>query len=151
MRRTRSEAQRLAWRWGAAATLVTAGLVYGAGAALHHDVAQTTVSFVLFAGLFGGTAAFLGAEVARHRRCPRCGEQQTSRPALCPECGYDVAARPAYVCSDGHRSFEPGVCGCGRRRQEWVAPDVAGHVKRSVYVGAAILVALVVTGLVLGG
>lgn len=150
MSTTRSEAQRLAWRWGLAATAATAVLVYGAGAALQHDLGQTTVSFVMFGALFGGTAAFLGAEVAGHRRCPRCGVQQTSRPTTCRECGYDVAARPAYVCSDGHRAFEPGLCDCGRRLQEWVPPDIGGHVKRSVYLGAAILVALVLTGALLG-
>ena len=125
-------------------------VVYGAGAALGHDTAQTTVSFVMFAALFGGTAAFLGTEVAHFRRCPRCGEQQTGRAGACPQCGYDVRERPQFACSEGHRSFEPGVCECGRRRQQWVPPDIAGHVRRSLYLGGALLIAMVVTGILLG-
>ena len=150
MTATRSEAKRLAWRWGSIATAVTAVLTYGAAAALDHDLAQTTVSFVMFAALFGGTAAFLGNEVAHSRKCPRCGEQQSARPGECPACGYDVAERPRFVCPEGHAALEPGICDCGRRRQQWVPPDIGGHVRRSVYWGAAILVALIVTGLLLG-
>ena len=125
--------------------------MYGAAAALHHDLAQTTVSFVIFAVLFGGTAAFLGAEVARARRCPRCDEQQTRRAADCPRCGYDVRERPRFVCDQGHAALEPGICDCGRRRAPWQPPDIGRHVRRSVYLGVAILVALIATGLILGG
>lgn len=150
MAQERSEAKRLASRWAAAATAATAAVTFGAAAALHHDMAQTTVSFVIFAALFGGTAAFLGTEVAHARKCPRCDEQQRSRPGDCPSCGYDVAARPRFVCSEGHGALEPGLCDCGRRRAQWVPPDIGGHVLRSVYWGGAILVALIVTGVVLG-
>ena len=140
----------LAARWAAGAVVVTGLLTYGAGQALRHDLGATTVSFLMFAGLFGGTAAFLGHEVAAHRRCPRCGHQQTARPGECPECGYDVRTRPRYVCSEGHAAFDPGMCECGRRRQPYVPPDVGGRVTRMVWVGAALLTALVVTGLLLG-
>jgi hypothetical protein len=143
--------RRLARRWGLAATAVTAIVVYGAGAALRFDLASSTVSFVMFGFLFGGAAAFLGGEVARYRRCPRCGHQQQARPGSCPECCYDVRGRPLYVCSERHPpSYEPGLCDCGRRLQEWVPPDVAGHVKRSLWIGAAIFTALVLGGLLLG-
>ena len=150
MARTRSEGKRLAWRWGVIATAITAVLTFGAGALLHHDMAQTAISFVIFAALFAGTAAFLGVEVASARRCPRCETQQTARVGDCPSCGYDVKRRPRFVCSEMHGAFEPGLCACGRRLQPWVPPDIGVHVKRSVYWGAAILVAMVVTGLVLG-
>lgn len=146
----RSEPTRLAQRYGLVATAVTAVLVYGTALALRHDLGETTVSFVLFAGLFGGTAAFLGAEVARFRKCPRCGEQQTDRVRDCPNCGYDVKARPRFVCTEGHASYDPGLCACGRRLQPWTPPDVSRHVKRSIYIGLAILVAMIITGALLG-
>jgi hypothetical protein len=142
---------RRALRWGLAAAAVTGVATYAAGAALGLDVSSTSESFVLFAVLFGGTAAFLGAEVTRYRRCPRCDTQQEGRAGRCPECGYDVATRPRWVCPEGHAyAFDEGLCDCGRRLRPWVAPDVAGHVRRSVALGAALLVALVVTGLLLG-
>lgn len=140
----------LATRWTAATVAGTAVLTYGTGQALHHDVGATTVSFLMFAALFGGTAAFLGHEVAAYRRCPRCGHQQTARPRACPDCGYDVRARPRYVCSEGHAALDEGICQCGRRRQPYVPPDVGGRVTRMLWAGAALLVALVVTGLLLG-
>ncbi len=142
-------ARRLAWRWGLVTTAVTAVVTYGVAALLHHDLAQTTVSFVIFAGLFGGTAAFLGNEVAAWRRCPRCGHQQEARPGVCPSCGYDVRSRPRYVCDEGHAAFEPGLCDCGRRRHEWQPPDVSGRVLRMVWFGVALLVVLLVAGLLL--
>ena len=140
----------LARRWGIVTVLVTGVVVYGVAQLLHHDLGATTVSFVMFAALFGGTAAFLGHEVASFRRCPRCGHQQTSRPGTCPDCGYDVRARPRYVCDEGHASFEPGICACGRRLREYVPPDVSGRVKRMVWFGMALLVALFLTRLLLG-
>ena len=139
----------LATRWAAVAVAVTGVLTYGAAQLLRHDLGATTVSFVMFAALFGGTAAFLGHEVAAYRRCPRCGHQQTARPADCPECGYDVRARPRWVCSQGHAALDEGICDCGRRRQPYVPPDVGGRVGRMLWAGAALLVALVVTGLLL--
>lgn len=143
--------RRLALRWGLAATFATAVLVYGAGAALRFDLGSSTVSFLMFGVLFGGTAAFLGGEVARFRRCPRCAHQQQSRAGTCPECGYDVRARPVYLCSERHApSYEPGLCDCGRRLQQWVPPDVTGHVKRSLWLGAAVFTVLVIGGLILG-
>lgn len=143
-------AKTLARRWGIVTVLATGVVTYGVAQVLHHDLAETTVSFVMFAVLFGGTAAFLGHEVAAFRRCPRCGHQQTARPGTCPECGYDVRARPRFVCSEGHAAFEPGICDCGRRRQAYVPPDVGGRVRRMVWFGVALLVALVVTRLILG-
>ncbi len=145
-----SEGRRLAIRWAVGTTAATAALVFGAGRLLHHDLAQTAISAVIFVALFAGTAAFLGVEVASARRCPRCETQQTSRVGDCPSCGYDVKTRPKFVCSERHGSFEPGICPCGRRLQPWVPPDIGGHVKRSIYWGAALLVAMVVTGVVLG-
>lgn len=143
--------RQLALRWGVGATVVIAIVVYGVGAALRFDLASSTVSFVMFGLLFGGTAAFLGGEVARYRRCPRCDHQQQARPAACPDCGYDVRGRPIYLCSERHApAYEPGLCDCGRRLQQWVPPDVAGHVKRSLWIGAAIFTALVLGGLLLG-
>jgi ribosomal protein L37E len=143
-------ARRLARRWGWTTVAVTAVVVYGGCALLRYDLASTTVSFVLFAALFGGTAAFLGHEVADFRRCPRCGTQQESRPTTCADCGYDVAARPRFVCEAGHASYEPGLCDCGRRLVPYVPPDIGGRVRRMVGFGVALLVALVVTGLLLG-
>ena len=143
-------ARRLAARWAAGAVVVTGVLTYGAAQALRHDLGATTVSFVMFAGLFGGTAAFLGHEVAAFRRCPRCGHQQTARPTTCPDCGYDVKARPRFVCDQGDVSFDEGVCACGRRLKPYVPPDVGGRVVRMLWAGGALLVALVVTGLLLG-
>ena len=142
-------ARALARRWALATVAATAVVVFGVGQALHHDVGATAVSFLVFAGLFGGTAAFLGHEVADFRRCPRCRHQQTARPVTCPECGYDVRARPRYLCSAGHAALDDGVCDCGRRLNPYVPPDVAGRVVRMLWVGAALLVALVVTGLLL--
>jgi ribosomal protein L37E len=139
----------LARRWAWIAVGATAVLVYGAGVLLRHDLGATTVSFAMFAGLFGGTAWFLGHEVATYRRCPRCGTQQTSRPSVCAECGYDVRTRPRWVCDQGHLAYEPGLCDCGRRRREYVPPDVGGRVTRMLWIGLALLVALVVTGLLL--
>lgn len=139
-------ARRRAVRWGAAATAVTAVLTYGAGAALRFDLLSTTVSFLMFATLFGGTAAFVGAEVTRYARCPRCDWQQEGRPGTCPRCGYDVAVRPRFVCEEGHAAYEPGLCECGRRRLPWQAPDVRGPVLRSVLAGVAVFAALVITG-----
>ena len=137
----------LAVKWAAWTVAGTAVATYGAAQALHHDLGATTVSFLMFAGLFGGTAAFLAHEVAAFRRCPRCGLQQEGRPGTCADCGYDVRARPRYVCEQGHGSYEPGVCRCGRRLHEYVPPDVSGRVRRMLWAGAALLVALVVTGL----
>ncbi|HEV2889521.1 MAG TPA: hypothetical protein VGX28_04025 [Frankiaceae bacterium] len=139
----------LARRWAWIAVAVTAVLTYGVAQLLHHDLGATTVSFAMFAGLFGGTAWFVGHEVATYRRCPRCGTQQTARPTTCEKCGYDVAARPRWVCEQGHQAFEPGVCDCGRRRREYVPPDVGGRVRRMLWVGLALLAALVITGLLL--
>lgn len=143
-------ARWLAWRWGVATVAVTGIATYGLAQYLHHDLGATTVSFLMFAALFGGTAAFLGHEVAAFRRCPRCGHQQTARPGACPDCGYDVAARPRFVCPEGHAALDDGICDCGRRRQPYVPPDVGSRVKRMLWAGAALLVALVVTGLLLG-
>ncbi len=139
----------LARRWAAWTVAATAVVVYGGCALLRYDLGSTTVSFLMFAGLFGGTAWFLGHEVATYRRCPRCGTQQTSRPGLCAECGYDVRARPRWVCEEGHASFDAGVCACGRRLRPYEPPDVRGRVLRMVWAGLALLVALVVTGLLL--
>ena len=140
----------LARRWGIVTVVVTGVVTYGVAQLLHHDLGATTVSFVMFAVLFGGTAAFLGHEVAAFRRCPRCGHQQTAKPGTCPECGYDVKERPRYVCPEGHASLEPGICDCGRRLQAYVPPDVGGRVWRMVWFGVALLVVLVVTRLLLG-
>ncbi len=140
--------KRLALRWAAVAVAVTAVLTYAGAATQHLDLASTTVSFGMFAVLFGGSAAFLAHEVARYRRCPRCGRQQEGKAGPCPTCEYDVAARPRFVCPEGHSAaFEPGLCECGRRRQPWQPPDVAGHVRRSLWWGGALLFALVATGL----
>lgn len=139
----------LARRWAAWTVAVTAVVVYGGCALLRYDLGSTTVSFLVFAGLFGGTAWFLGHEVATYRRCPRCGTQQTSRPGLCAECGYDVRERPRWVCDAGHASYEPGLCDCGRRLSPYEPPDVRGRVLRMVWAGLALLVVLVVTGLLL--
>lgn len=139
----------LARRWAWIAVGVTAVLTYGAAQLLHHDLGATTVSFAMFAGLFGGTAWFLGHEVAAYRRCPRCRTQQTARPGTCPECAYDVAARPRWICDQGHLAYDGGICDCGRRRREYVPPDVGGRVRRMLWVGLALLAALVITGLLL--
>lgn len=144
-------ARRRAWRWGLAATAVTAALTYGAAAALRLDLASTTVSFVTFAALFGGTAAFVGAEVSRYAQCPRCGHQQPGRPGACPSCGYDVRDRPRFVCPDGHAwAYAPGLCDCGQRLREKPPPDVRGPVVRSLLWGLAVFVALVIAGLLAG-
>lgn len=140
-------ARRRAIRWGGVATAVTAVLTYGGAAALRLDLLSTTVSFLMFATLFGGTAAFLAAEVTAHARCPRCGWQQQGRPGSCPRCRYDVAARPRFVCDEGHSAYEPGICDCGLRRRMWQPPDVRGPIVRTLLIGAAIFAALVVTGL----
>lgn len=141
----------LARRWAWVTVAVTAVVVYGGSMLLRHDLGAATVSFVMFAALFGGTAWFLGHEVATYRRCPRCGTQQTAAPATCPECGYDVGTRPRWVCEAGHAAFEPGLCDCGRRRREYVPPDVGGRVRRMVWFGLALLAVLMITGLLLGG
>jgi ribosomal protein L37E len=136
--------------WNSSCHCVFASSTYGGCALLRYDLGSTTVSFVIFAALFGGTAAFLGHEVADFRRCPRCGAQQTARPGECAGCGYDVAARSRWVCDQGHGSYEPGVCDCGRRRQPYVPPDVGRRVARMVWFGAGLLAVLVATGLLLG-
>jgi ribosomal protein L37E len=143
-------ARALARRWALVTVAATAVVVYGGCALLRYDLASTTVSFVMFGALFGGTAWVLGHEVATYRRCPRCGTQQTARPGACPDCGYDVAGRPRYVCTEGHLALEPGLCDCGRRRQPYVPPDVGGRVKRMVWFGAGLLVVLLAVGLLLG-
>ena len=140
----------LARRWAWVTVAATAVVVYGGCALLRYDLASTTVSFAMFAGLFGGTAWFLSHEVAAYRRCPRCRTQQTSKPSTCPECGYDVATRPRWVCDQRHVAYEPGICDCGRRRGEYVPPDVGGRVRRMIWIGLALLAALDVTGLLLG-
>ena len=142
-------ARALARRWGWVTVAVTGVVVYGAGQVLRHDLGATTVSFAMFGGLFGGTAAFLGHEVAAFRRCPRCGHQQTAKPGDCPECGYDVRERPRYVCSQGHAALDDGICDCGRRLVPYVPPDIGGRVRRMVWAGAALLVALIVAGFLL--
>lgn len=139
----------LARRWAWITVAVTAVVVYGGSALLRHDMGAATVSFGMFALLFGGTAWFLGHEVAAYRRCPRCRTQQTSRPTTCEQCGYDVAARPRWVCDEGHAAYEPGLCDCGRRRREYVPPDVGGRVRRMLWIGLGLLAVLVVTGLLL--
>jgi hypothetical protein len=121
----------LARRWTIVTVAVTAVVVYGGCALLRYDLASTTVSFVVFAGLFGGTAWFLGHEVAAARA--------------------EGPPRPRFVCEEGHVAYEPGVCDCGRRRQPWVPPDVWGPVRRMVWVGLALLVVLMVTGVLLRG
>jgi ribosomal protein L37E len=139
----------LARRWAAWTVVGTGVVVYGGCALLRYDLGSTTVSFVIFAGLFGGTAWFLGHEVASFRRCPRCGHQQTTRPGPCPECGYDVAERPRFVCDAGHASYDDGLCDCGRRLRPHVPPDVGSRVWRMVWFGVALLVVLVALGLLL--
>ncbi len=119
----------LARRWAIVTVVVTGVVVYGGSALLRFDLASTTVSFVVFAGLFGGTAWFVGHEVATYR-------------AAGPP-------RERFVCSEGHVAHEPGVCDCGRRRQIWVPPDVWGPVRRMVWFGLALLVALLTTGFLL--
>jgi hypothetical protein len=146
----RDAARRLARRWSAVAAAATVATTYAAGVVLRHDLGATTVSAVLFATLFGGTAWFVGHEVATWRRCPRCGWQQESRPGPCPSCGYDVGTRPRWICEEGHASLDPGLCHCGRRLHEWQPPDVSGRVLRMVWWGMALLVALVITRLILG-
>lgn len=141
----------LARRWATVTVVATGIVVYGGCALLRYDLGSTTVSFVMFAGLFGGTAWFVGHEVAAYRRCPRCGAQQTGKPGDCPDCGYDVAARPRYACSEGHGSFEPGLCACGRRLAPYVPPDVGLRVKRMVWFGVGLLAVLIAVGLLLGG
>lgn len=151
MATARSESTRLARRYALITIVVTGVLVYGVAVALRHDLGETTVSFVLFAGLFGGTAGFLGAEVGRYRTCPRCGEEQHRRAGDCAQCGYDVRSRPRFVCTEGHSSYDEGLCACGRRLAPWTPPDVWRPVRRSLYVGLAVLLALVVAGAILGG
>ena len=147
----RSESTRLALRYAVIATAATALVVYGAAALLRHNLAETTVSFVIFAVLFAGTAAFVGAEVGRYRKCPRCGQQQAGGGVRdCARCGYDIKLRRRFVCSEGHSSYDAGLCACGQRLAPWDPPDIGRHVKRSVYIGIAILVALIVTGALLG-
>jgi ribosomal protein L37E len=140
----------LARRWAAVTVVVTGVVTYGGCALLRYDLGSTTVSFVMFAGLFGGTAWFLGHEVASYRRCPRCGWQGTGRTGACADCGYDVKVRPRYVCSEGHGAYEPGLCDCGRRLVPYEPPDVASRVWRMVWFGVGLLVVLVVVGLLLG-
>jgi ribosomal protein L37E len=143
-------ARTLARRWAWRTVAGTAVVVYGGCALLRYDLGSTTVSFVMFAALFGGTAAFVGHEVADFRRCPRCGAQQTAKPGACADCGYDVATRPRWVCPEGHGSYEPGLCDCGRRLQPYVPPDVGRRVARMVWFGAGLLAVLVAVGLLLG-
>ena len=140
-------ARRRALRWAAVTVAVTGAVVYAGGAALRFDLMSSTVSFVTFALLFAPTAAFLGIEVTRYRRCPRCGWQQAGRAGTCPDCSYDVAGRPQWACDAGHRSLAEGLCDCGRRLQPVPPVDVAGPVKRSLWIGAAVFIALVITGL----
>lgn len=138
-------------RWVLITLAVTAVVVYGASAALGDNVAEASISFAVFGLLFGGTAGVVGAEVTRFRRCPRCGCQQEGRAGRCPECDYDVKARPRFRCSEGHAAaYDEGLCHCGRRLQPWTPPDMAGHVRRSLFLGGAIFLALVITGLLLG-
>ena len=138
-------------RWVLVTLAGTAVVVYGASAALGDNLAEASISFAVFGLLFGGTAGVVGAELTRFRRCPRCDFQQQGRAARCPECGYDVKTRPRFVCSEGHAAaYDEGLCHCGRRLQPWAPPDMAGQVKRSLYLGGAIFLALVVTGLLLG-
>jgi hypothetical protein len=140
-------ARARALRWAGVTVASTAVVVYAAGAALEFDLLSSTISFVTFAALFAPTAAFLGLEVTRYRRCPRCGWQQSHRAGLCPDCGYDVGERPVWACDAGHRALAAGLCDCGRRLQPVQPVDVAGPVKRSLWIGAAVFVALVITGL----
>jgi hypothetical protein len=119
----------LAKRWALGTVAVTAVVVYGGCALLRFDLGSTTVSFVIFAGLFGGTAWFVGHEVASVR-------------AAGPP-------RQRYVCPEGHASYRPGLCDCGRRSQPYVPPDIWPRIRRMVWFGVALLVALVVTGLLL--
>jgi hypothetical protein len=119
----------MAKRWGWTTVAVTAVVVYGGCALLRFDLGSTTVSFVMFAALFGGTAAFLGHEVG------------TNRAAGPP--------RDRYVCSEGHASYEPGICDCGRRRQPYVPPDIWPRIRRMIWFGVGLLVVLVGTGLLL--
>jgi hypothetical protein len=119
----------LARRWALVTVVVTGVVVYGGSALLRFDLGSTTVSFVIFAGLFGGTAWFVGHEVAAVR-------------AAGPP-------RDRYVCSEGHASYDPGICDCGRRRQLYVPPDIWPRIRRMVWFGVALLAVLMVTGLLL--
>src|SRR5206468_1857220 len=103
------DAKSLARRWGVVTVVVTAVVVYGGSALLRYDMGATTVSFVMFAGLFGGTAWFLGHEVATY---------QTAGPP-----------RDRFVCPEGHVAYEPGICECGRRLQPYVPPDIWPRIK----------------------
>lgn len=118
----------LAWRATIVTVVVTAIVVYGGSALLRYDMAQTTVSFVMFAALFGGTAWFLGNEVATYRATPH---------------------RDRYVCSEGHVSYDPGVCDCGRRLQLYVPPDIWPRIRRMLWLGLAMFVVLMGTGIAL--
>ena len=140
-------ARARAVRWALITVAGTAVVVYAAGAALRFDLVSSTVSFVTFAALFAPTAAFLGLEVTRYRRCPRCGWQQSGRAGVCPDCSYDVAVRPVWACDAGHRALSAGLCDCGRRLQPVAPVDVAGPVRRTLWIGAAVFLALLITGL----
>lgn len=123
------DARRLARRWALVTTAVTAVVVYGGCALLRYDLGSTTVSFLIFGGLFGGTAWFLGHEVG------------TSRAAGPP--------RERFVCDAGHVSYDAGVCACGRRARPYVPPDVWPRIRRMLWFGLGLLVVLVTTGLLL--
>lgn len=124
-----NEPKALARRWGWTTVAVTAVVVYGGCALLRFDLGSTTVSFVIFAALFGGTAWFLGHEVG------------TSRAAGPP--------RDRFVCDEGHVSYEPGLCACGRRSRAYVPPDIWPRIRRMLWFGLGLLVALMTTGLLL--
>ena len=120
----------LARRWALVTVLVTGVVVYVSGALLRFDLGSTTVSFVTFGALFGGTAWFLGHEVGTYR-----------------------AAGPPkarFVCDEGHVAYADGICDCGRRLRPYVPPDIWPRLRRMIWFGVALLVALVVTRLILG-
>jgi hypothetical protein len=123
-------ARSLARRWGWTTVAVTAVVVYGGCALLRYDLGSTTVSFVVFGGLFGGTAWFVGHEVGTYR-------------AAGPP-------RDRFVCTEGHVSYDAGLCACGRRSAPYVPPDIWPRIRRMVWFGVALLVVLVATGLLLG-
>lgn len=115
-------------------------------------VVDLVVGTVVYGGLLGLAAGVVAHERAMAGHCPRCGDTDGAGRRDCESCGYDLVQRPVYLCEVGHeRSYEPGLCECGRRLHERPPlPGLGRSIRRTLWVGAWMLAFLVGMGLLLG-
>lgn len=115
------------------------------------SVVDVVVGTVVYGGLLGLTTGVVAHERAQADHCPRCGAGGARATPTCAGCGYDLARRPVWFCEERHeRSYEPGLCRCGRRlllREP--APGLGRSVRRTLWAGVWLFALLAGTWLLI--